>query len=71
MVLNWKPLTVRPFRFIRHDLGKAIGQSLIADVVVVIREIVGRLNQATKSLAEEAVQLRGATQPLIQRLQAA
>lgn len=62
---------MRPFGIIRHDLEKAIGQSLIADVVAVIREIVGRINQATKSLAEKAVQLRGATQSLIQRLQAA
>ncbi len=71
MVLNWKPLTLRPFGIVRHDLEKAIGQSFIADVVAVIREIVGRINQATKSLAEKAVQLRGATQSLIQRLQAA
>ena len=71
MVLNWKPHTVRPFGIIRHDLKKAIGQSFIADVVAVMREMVGLLNQATKSLADEAVQLRGATQSLIQRLQAA
>jgi hypothetical protein len=71
VVLNWKPLTLRPFGIVRHDLEKAIGRSFIADVVAVIREIVGRINQATKSLAEKAVQLRGATQSLIQRLQAA
>jgi len=71
VVLNWKPLTLRPFGIVRHDLEKAIGQSFIADVVAVIRKIVGSINQATKSLAEKAVQLRGATQSLIQRLQAA
>ena len=32
---------------------------------------IGTINQATKSLADEAVQLRGATQSLIERLQAA
>ena len=32
---------------------------------------IGTINNATKSLADEAVQLRGATQSLIQRLQAA
>jgi len=71
VVLNWKPLTLRPFGIVRHDLEKAIGRSFIADVVAVIRKIVGSINQATKSLAEKAVQLRGATQSLIQRLQAA
>ena len=32
---------------------------------------IGTINNATKSLADEAVQLRGATPSLIQRLQAA
>jgi hypothetical protein len=34
-------------------------------------QAIGTINLATKSLADEAVQLRGATQSLIQRLEAA
>jgi methyl-accepting chemotaxis protein len=43
----------------------------VSDMTENTGKAIGTINQATKSLADEAVQLRGATQSLIQRLQAA
>jgi methyl-accepting chemotaxis protein len=44
---------------------------LVSNMTEDTGKAIGTINHATKSLADEAVQLRGATQSLIQRLQAA
>ncbi|MFM7302865.1 MAG: methyl-accepting chemotaxis protein, partial [Alphaproteobacteria bacterium] len=51
------------------SLEGSIGR--VSDMTETTGKAIGTINQATKSLADEAVQLRGATQSLIQRLQAA
>jgi methyl-accepting chemotaxis protein len=43
----------------------------VSDMTQNAGQAIGTINHATKSLADEAVQLRGATQSLIQRLEAA